>query len=431
MYLVEKHRINKSHSLFKEIDNLCFLSKNLYNRANYLVRQEFIETSKLKESGLTETAIYFNYNSINRMMIDNNDVDYCALPRKVSNQVLMSLDSNWTSFFRSIKDYVKCPSKYNGKPSLPKYKHKTKGRYFLKYEKGAISTKLLKKGIIKLSKTNIEIPFIALQKDNNLSLIEVRIVPKLNNYVIEIVYEKKEEKYDLDYNNILGIDLGINNLMTLTSNIKGLKPEIVNGRPLKSINQYYNKQLSKFKSQLPYYKEGEQLKTSNKIKSLTTKRNSKVDDYLHKASKYIIDYCLMNNIGTIVIGKNKQWKNEINLGSKNNQNFVQIPFNKLISFIDYKGYLKGILVVVREESYTSKASFIDLDEIPTYSKNSEIEYKFSGKRIIRGMYRSKEGRKINADVNGSYNIIRKEFPNCFADGIEGVAVHPVRVSLRR
>lgn len=428
MYLVEKHIISENHSLFKEIDQLCFLSKNLYNRANYIVRQEFITTSKLKESGLTETANYLNYNAVNKIMIQINDSDYIKLPRKVSNKVLDTLHNNWLSFFASIKDYVKNPSKYTGRPSLPRYLDK-KGRFFLKYELQAISKRSLKNKKVKLSGTNIEVPFVTLEKDENIRLVEARIVPKLNNYVIEIVYEKLEEQSDVNFDNILGIDLGISNLMTLTSNKRGLIPQVVNGRPLKSINQYYNKKLSEYKSQLPF-RNNEQLKTSRKIKRLTTKRNLKVEDYLHKSSKYIVNFCLENKIGTIVIGKNKQWKTESNLGDKNNQNFIQIPFNKLIFMIEYKARLKGITVIVREESYTSKASFLDLDKIPTYSKNSENEYKFSGKRIKRGMYKSKEGKKINADVNGSYNIIRKEFPNAFGNGIEDVAVHPVRVSLR-
>ena len=159
MYLVEKHIISENHSLFKEIDQLCFLSKNLYNRANYIVRQEFIITSKLKESGLTETANYLNYNTVNKLMIQSNDPDYIKLPRKVSNKVLDTLHNNWLSFFVSIKDYVKNPGKYTGRPSLPRYLDK-KGRFFLKYELQAISKRSLKNKKVKLSGTNIEIPFV-------------------------------------------------------------------------------------------------------------------------------------------------------------------------------------------------------------------------------------------------------------------------------
>jgi IS605 OrfB family transposase len=216
--------------------------------------------------------------------------------------------------------------------------------------------------------------------------------------------------------------------MTLTSNKCGLKPQIINGRPLKSINQFYNKKLSEYKSKLPF-KNKEQLKTSKRIKRLTTKRNCKIEDYLHKASKLVVDFCIINQIGRIVIGKNKQWKTESNIGDKNNQNFVQIPFNKLISMIEYKARLKGIVLIVREESYTSKASFLDSDNIPVYKK--EKEYTFSGKRIKRGLYKSKKGLIINADVNGGYNIIRKAFPNAFGNGIEGVVVHPNEVKFVR
>lgn len=279
-------------------------------------------------------------------------------------------------------------------------------------------------------KLTIIISFI--NKDIADKLCCVRIVPKLNNnYVIEIVYERKETNLNLNPDNILSIDLGINNLMTLTSNKKGIEPLLVNGRPLKSINQYFNKKLAEFKSELPFNpKTGYQLGISNKIKRLTLKRNNKIEDYFHKSSKYIIDFCKANDIGIIIIGKNDGWKQEVNMGDKNNQNFVTIPFNSLIQKSSYKAKMVGINVIVREESYTSKASFLNLDVIPDYNSNEKIDYNFSGYRVDRGLYKIK-GKKIyiNADVNGSYNIMRKEFPNAFVDGIEGLAVNPIRVNI--
>ncbi len=417
MILTEKHNINKGDSLYNEVDNLCFLSKNLYNKANYIIRQEFINTSK--ETG---KGNYLNYNAINKIMIKTKDVDYYALPPKVSNQTLMQLHQNWLSFFASIKDWSINKHKYKGRPSLPQYLDKQKGRFVVKYDIQAISKKSLKEGTIKLSKTNIEIPFIN-QKEGN-TLKQVRIVPMSNNaHKIEIIYEKQEQNLNLNPNNLLAIDIGIDNLMTLTSNKQGFIPLIVNGRILKSANQFYNKQKAKMQGELP-----KNIFTSSGIKKLTNKRNCIVDNELHQWSNFIIKLCIKHDIGKIVIGNNKGWKNEINLGDKNNQNFVGIPFAELIKKIQYKAQMVGIDVVVREEAYTSKASFLDLDEIPLDYK-AGADYEFSGKRIKRGLYKSKNGLLINADVNGSYNILRKELLNIGQplNSIEGFAVNPIRI----
>ena len=447
MICTEKHIIDIYNPNFKEMDNLCFLAKNLYNRANYIVRQAFIETSKLKEAKVCEHAIYLDYYDIRRILV-KDDVDYKALPAKVSNQILKKLDKNWKSFFASIKDWKKFPNKYTGRPSLPNYKDKVSGRFILEYELGAISkVALQKEGKIKLSKTNISIPFI--NKDKKLK--QARIIP-INKveYKIEILYVKEEkEKVNFLEDFQIGIDLGVNNLVTITSNKKRLNPIIVNGRPIKSINQYYNKTKAKLMSELPNEpkkkeekkskeikekdkKEAKlkQLKTSKKIDFLTNKRNAKIEKYFHQTSNLIIEHCLYNKIKTICIGKNQFWKQNTNMSKKNNQNFVSIPFAKLISQIEYKAKLNGLSIIFTEESYTSKASFLNMDKIPTYNqKNSEDKYEFSGYRQHRGLYKIKgEKITINADVNGSFNIIRKAVPNAFADGIEGIAVCPIKVT---
>jgi len=236
--------------------------------------------------------------------------------------------------------------------------------------------------------------------------------------VVEIIYTKKEEKYEnLDINKIAGIDLGLNNLATVTSNINSLKPIIINGRPLKSINQYYNKKKAKLQSFV-----GD--KTSKKIIKLTNKRNRKVENYLHKSSRLIVNHFIENNIGKVVIGKNRQWKTEINIGKRNNQAFVNVPHAKFIRMIQYKCKLVGIEVFVTEESYTSKCSFIDFENLSKHDN-------YLGKRKHRGLFISKNGTKINADCNGSGNIIRKEFPNVFTDGIEGVVVRPIIINLEK
>ena len=423
MLLVEKHIIKKGNQSYKTLDNLCFLSKNLYNYANYIVRQEFIKTSKEKEEGKAEGANYLNYNAINRLLIDQKQVDYIALPRKVSNQILMLLDKNWKSFFKSIKDWSKNKSKYKGRPSLPKYKHKTKGRNILTYELGAISTQYKKTGIISLSGIpDFEVPFI--NKKHKLKC--VRIVPTcLDTIVVEIIYDnglglkkerKKENEKITNDKNCSAIDLGVSNLMTLTSNLKRQQPVIINGRPLKSMNQYYNKKLAIAKSELP-----KNIYTSSKIKRLTNKRNNKINDYLHRSSTYVTNKLVDNNMKFLIVGKNDGWKHEVNIGDKNNQNFVQIPFNKLIDMLTYKCEMNNIEVVLKNESHTSKCSFIDNEGV----KHQE---KYMGRRKSRGLFKSKNGNIINADVNGSYNILRKEVSE-FKYVIEDVAVHPIRVNI--
>lgn len=406
MQLVERHVINKKHIHYQEIDKLCYLSKNLYNAANYLVRQEFINNKN-----------YFNYNAVHKIL--QNQADYKALPAKVSQQVLMMLDKNWKSFKEALKAYQQDSSKFLGRPKLPKYKDKAKGRNILIYTSQAIGKRVLnKEGVINPSQTSIRIKTSVKYED----LSQVRIVPKLNHYIVEVIYNVViNNEVKLDKNRIAGIDLGLSNLATITANIEGFQPFIVNGRPLKSINQYFNKVKSKLQS---IVKKG----TSYKIQKICTKRNSKVDDYLHKASRFVMNHLVINNIGTLVIGKNDAWKQALNIGKRNNQNFTQIPHDRLIHQLKYKAELLGIDVRITEESYTSKASFLDLDIIPTYKKG--IQHTFSGKRIQRGLYKSKSGKLINADVNGSYNIIRKAISNAFSNEIEGFVVHPARLNLQ-
>jgi putative transposase len=217
----------------------------------------------------------------------------------------------------------------------------------------------------------------------------------------------------------------VNNFVTITSNT-GLKPVVINGRIIKAINQYYNKQLAHYKAILKKETGKDWSKRQDK---LTTKRNNKIKDFIHKTSRFVINYCIENNIDTIVIGNNKNWKQEIELGKKNNQNFVQIPFSMLIKQLSYKAQDIGIEAIVKEESYTSKASFIDNDSIPEFEEECTKKHIFSGKRIQRGLYRSLNGILINADVNGSYNIIKKAFPKAFVDGIEGVGLHPIKCNI--
>ena len=405
MRQVEKHIFKSNNSIWKQIDDLCFLSKNLYNFANYRVRQSFIFNN-----------IYLGYNQLYHLI--KTTEDYKALPAKVSQQVLKLLDRNWKSFFKASKSYQKAPSKFMGKPKLPKYKDKLKGRNILVYTIQAISKKELQKGVIKLSGTEITIP------TSVTNIAQVRVVPQCSQYVIEVIYDKELSCTVNNPNAVAAIDIGVNNLATLTSNQIGTTPILINGRPLKSINQFYNKQKAKLQSKLR-----DNLKTSKLIKRITANRNNKIDTYLHACSRWIIDYLDKQGISKLVVGKNPLWKQEIKTGKKNNQSFMSIPHAKFIEMLIYKGALKGIEVITSEESYTSKASFLNLDYIPTYKKEDSSKVKFSGYRESRGMYkiRGKETR-INADVNGSYNILRKVIPTAFDLGIEGVVVRPIRVT---
>lgn len=398
MQLVSKHIINRNHWLYKQLDNLCFLSKNLFNYANYIVRQKFISSGE-----------YLDYYKIQK--ICQGKTDYLALPAKVSQQVLLRLHESWKSFFAATKEYKLHPDKFKARPKIPRYKHKILGRNVLTYTAQAISQQWLKKGIINLSLTQIFITTKFSQVN------QVRIVPKTYHYSIEVVYEPKAVTVSSSgVEGIAGIDIGLNNLATITSNQKGFVPLIINGKPLKSINAYYHKK----KAVLQSYLKGER-QTSIKIEQLTHKRNVKIDNYLHNASRFIINHLAANRIGTLVIGKNDNWKQGINLGKRNNQNFVAIPHARFIEMLTYKAQLVGIVVKVIEESYTSKCSFLDNEPCVKHS-----EYK--GKRIKRGLFRAGDGRLINSDVNGSANIVKKAFPNAFAEGIQGVVVRPVRVT---
>jgi putative transposase len=392
MQLVEQHCIGKHDPRFMAIDDAAFRSKNLYNAANYLVRQSFIHHK-----------IYLNYATIFHQIKTHEA--YQALPRKVSNDVLRLLDKNWKSFFKAVKAYNEDPSKFLGRPKLPKYKEKD-GRNILIYDKQALSKPALEQGIIAPSQLGITIP----TKQNNIK--QVRIVPRGNHYVVEVVYERQEEPAPVDPTLIAAIDLGLDCLATLTSNKPGFTPRLVNGRPLKSINQHYNKQRAKMQSKLG--KRG----TSRRLDRFTNKRNRKINHYLHTQSRRLIDILVEEGIGTLVIGKNPEWKQEINIGKRNNQNFVQIPHARFIDMLTYKAKMVGIRVILVEESHTSKCSFLDLEPIHHHDR-------YVGKRVKRGLFRASNGRRIHADVNGSLNILRKAIPESFRQGIEGVAVRPV------
>lgn len=399
MQLVEQHVINRSDPRWSAIDAAAFRSKNLYNAANYLVRQEYIFNQR-----------FIPYATLDKLMKRNPD--YCALPRKVSQWVLKQVDHDWQAYFAARAEWQVHPEKFLGRPRLPKYKPITDGRNLLTYTVQAVGQRVFKKkGVIQPSGLDITI------KTQQSSFDQVRIVPHKTHYVIEVVYTVPVQVAEVDRERVAAIDIGLNNLATVTSNQPDFVPLLVNGRPLKAINQYYNKERARLQSQLPAERQH-----SRRLDALTTRRNRRVNAYLHLASRRIIDALIQHRIGTLVIGKNDGWKQDIDLGSRTNQNFVQIPHARFIEMLTYKAELVGIQVLLTEESYTSKCSFLDNEPI-------EKQAVYAGKRIHRGLFRASDGRLINADVNGAYNILRKAIPNAFGNGIEGAVVHPVQLRL--
>lgn len=369
MILTERHIIKKTNPLYSELDNLCFLSKNLYNSALYAIRQYYFENKK-----------YLSWVNINNNFVKDKQVDYYALPCKVSQQTLKMVDQNMKSFFNAIKAK-------KSKAKLPKYLDKVKGRFVVTYTNQAIGKKALQNGYVELSKTNVKI------KTKVKDVKQVRIVPQNNFIVVEVLYEVRPKPHDNSKEMYCGIDFGLNNLMTCS--FQNDSPLIINGKPLKSINWHYNKEKSILQSLLDGRK-----KTSKRIQNITLKRNNRINDYLHKTTKIFVNYLVSKEINNVVIGYNKEWKQGINIGRVNNQNFVGIPYYKLLNMLTYKCELEGISVIVTEESYTSKCSFLDDEDI---CKHEE----YYGKRIKRGLYKASDGRLINADVNGALNILKK------------------------
>lgn len=398
---VERHIIKPNHKHYNLLNEFCYKSKNLYNYANYIIRQEFIKNGN-----------WIRYNNLDKILKqEGNNFDYKNMPlASCSQQCLKLLDKNWKSFFQSIKDYNQNPSKYLGRPKLPKYKPKN-GRNILILTSQNCK---IQKGIVKFPKTFKG--FYLKTKVNKLQ--QVRIIPKDRYLVVEIVYKINDIVPMLDNNKYISIDLGLDNFVTVVNNC-GLKPFVINGKGLKSINQYYNKQVSYYKS---ISKRMNGLDYTNRISKITNKRNNKVDDFIHKTSRYIVDYCRDNKINTIIIGNNKNWKQNSKMSKVVNQNFISIPYYKFIEKVKYKAEEIGINIIITEESYTSGTSFLD-NELPikeNYNKN---------RRIHRGLFISNNNVRINADINGAYQIMKKVFPKAFSNGIEGVGLHPFKVDL--
>ena len=377
----EREIIYSTDERFDLIKNLCHLSKNLYNASLYDVRQYYFETKS-----------YRTWQSQAPLFSKNKQPDYYALQSHLAQQVLMQVGRQFLSFFNN---------KSNKKKRIPKYKDKN-GYNVITFNKVTISRQ------VDFDEDKQIYTYTLCKRSYNLKIQSTKPNVKMVKFVYDEandlikcfkIYEVEQPKLKRDNSRYFSIDPGLNNIVSIYNNI-GIRPLLYNGRPIKSINQYYNKTNAKLKSELPT-----NVKSSKRLKQLSLKRNNKIDYEMHKISSHIINEAVKNNISKIIIGNNVGWKNEINIGRRNNQNFVNIPHTKLFNQLLYKGLLNGIEVIFTEESYTSKASFFDKDELPVYGENDN--YKFSGKRITRGLYKDSKGNLWNADLNGGGNIMRK------------------------
>lgn len=442
MKLVETIQLKESEEL-RRLSHLC---KNLFNIGNYYVKNYY---------DIMET--YLNWFDTKWML--KTSEPFKQLPSQVAQNVLKNLHLAWKSYFGSLKKFKKNPQKWieehDSIPHTPNYLRKN-GKYVACFnhqhicQTNALSENKMNRYLYFPKKTKLN----PIEINSNFEEIQqFRIVPKNDIYNLEIVYNHITlSGLELDPNRIIGIDIGVNNLATIVNNV-GLKPIAINGRPLKAINQFYNKEKARLQSEMSrqtireckrdfegkiYKKNGtftvnfvkyvereseKRLYETPKMKKLSRIRYNKTKDYMHKASRYIINYCIENNIGTIVIGKNPLWKQKINLGKSTNQSFTQIPFNLLIEKLQYKADMVGIGIEIITEEYTSMCSFLDNETI-----GKQTVYK--GRRFSRGLFKASDGRIINADVNGAYNILKKAFPKAIlVDGIEGAQLHPLLINL--
>ena len=381
MYLTEKEIIYSIDERFVLIKDLCRLSKNLYNASLYDVRQYYFETKS-----------YRTWQSQWPIFTKTKNPDYYALQSHLAGEVLKQVGRQFIGFYNN---------KSTKKKRIPKYKDKN-GYNVVTFPKITISKQ------IEFDENKQLYTYTLCKRNYNLKIQSTKSNLKMVKFVYDEendlikcfkTYEIEQPKLKKDNSRYFSIDPGLNNIVSIYNNI-GIRPLLYNGRPIKSINQYYNKINAKLRSELP-----DNIKSSKRLKQLSFKRNNKIDYEMHKISTHIINEAVKNNISKIFIGHNIGWKNEINLGGRNNQNFVNVPHTKLFNQLLYKGLLNGIEVIFTEESYTSKASFFDKDELPIYGESDN--HKFSRRRIKRGLYKDSKGNIWNADLNGAANIMRK------------------------
>ncbi|MDQ6420460.1 transposase [Paenibacillus sp. LHD-117] len=457
--------VKPGHELFSYLDEACQNAKNLYNTTNFYIRQVFtawgqqeglqplqqqvidiltahIDTMNERRSEKNRSHPFelpsrehpfVSYSFLDALFKVTEQSDYRALPAQSSQGIMKVVFQNWKAFFVSTGDYRKHPEKYTGKPHIPGYaRGKVKEVVFSNQD-----CVIKERKFLKLPKTKLQLSIGKIGRTEG-KLMQVRVVPSHGHYVVEMVFACPIEKKQTAQEHVLGvkhsdllmavnhsdllmaIDLGIDNLATIVTTT-GSKPMIVKGKIVKSINQYYNKMKAHYTGIVRQGKEPrEGIHTSNRLERLHLKRYRRIKDFFHKASHHIVKLAVEQQVGTIVIGHSNGWKQASDIGRRNNQSFCHIPHQMLIGMIQYKADEQGIAVILTEEAYTSKASFLDQD--PSFRFDEAVTYAFSGKRICRGLYQSAKGL-IHADVNGAANIMRKVFPNVSAqraNGIEGL-----------
>ena len=392
MHLTAKQQVKHlSKEDYKTIKELCHIAKNLANEAIYNVRQYYFAEGEFLKYEKNYTLL-------------KNSPNYKALNSNMAQQILKEVDGSFKSFFGLLK--LAKQGKYAFKDCklphyLPKDGYTTLVIGFVRL-KGNKLMLPFSNGFKKTHKAvEITIPPILLDK----KVKEIRIIPKAKARFFEIqyIYEAECVQRNLNTDNALALDLGINNLVTAVSS--NGRSFIIDGRKLKSINQWFNKENARLQSIKDKQHYGK--KSTNRQKAIARDRNNKVNDYMNKAARKVINYCIANDIGNLIVGYNETFQRSSHIGNRNNQNFVNIPYGQLRSKLEYLCKLNGIVFVKQEESYTSKSSFWDQDDIPVYNADNPREYKFSGKRVHRGQYKTASGKTINADLNGALNIMRK------------------------
>ena len=400
---------------YSSLREMCQYSNNLYNVALYNIRQYFFENNK-----------YLSYENNYHECRQNEN--YALLQAGASQQILRVADRSFRSFFSLLKKSK--DEGYDGKRiRIPHYRKKG-GLFNLILSTNSIS---IKDGKFRIPMSRkfvalhpaikpIVIPFPERLKDKTIK--EVRIIPFDNgkHLKVQYVYEVTDENKKMNKDNAIAIDLGVNNLATCVSTVG--TPFIMDGRKLKSINHQWNKEKAHLQSIAK--KQGKDV--TSRLNIITEKRNNRVRDIIRKTARYIADYCIEKDIGSVFVGYNSDFKRSTDMGDANNQNFVQIPFGQFRQQLAFLCWKYGIDYIEQEESYTSKSSALDRDELPVYDPKKQFSGKFSGQRIHRGLYMSKNGTAINADVNGSANILRKGKQNLdFEKLCMGLLASPERI----
>lgn len=420
MHRAERILIKPSDTNYRAVARLCREAKTVYNCASYLMRQSFFD-GKLIPWATADKFLKGGF---------HEHPSYSANPNAMSQAVIKKLGDDWKGYFAALAEWKKAPDRFKAKPKMPGYARHSKTASMPFQHLSCVGSHIQfpkKTGISPIRINCCENQVLKAKGDEQI-ILEIRFVPHGSCYWLEVVYRLPATQVDskkqvlLDKKKHLSIDLGINNLATLVSDQPGFRPVLINGKAVKSVNHLYNRDVAKLRS-----KGHKKL-----IEAKSVRRFCWINDHFHKASRLVIQTCLDHDLGTLVIGHNPDWKQSVNIGKVNNQKFVSIPHAKLIEQIRYKAEEYGIQVVVREESYTSKASALDLDPVPKYDSTSGAKHRFSGRRIKRGLYQAASGLQLNADVNGALNILRKEIGDSFFKAVadEGNVFRPKRVTLQ-